>query len=269
MLKSRRPRAGFFMYASRRRQTAEAATPNGRGSVDLSRCGDRPILNHWLENASHVLDMPARPRLGSLRLLLSPFLRFGATLVGRESAWERVAMRLSPRVFGPGSQQPFAAYFEGASCVPVRSVDDIVAWLQTCEYVTDLELFHERDVWQHPGTFETLRRGDCEDFALWAWRKLAEIGVDAELVVGRVIGDDRSEVDRQHAWVVYRVSGTAFLFEPAGRIPSRMIRPLVDAMGEYVPHFAVNHHFETTAFVGCASDAHRGGLSWRDPARAV
>ena len=47
---------------------------------------------------------------------------------------------------------------------------------------------------------------------------------------------------------------TAFLFEPAARTPSRMIRPLADAMGEYVPHFAVNHRFETNAFVGCASD---------------
>jgi predicted transglutaminase-like cysteine proteinase len=36
---------------------------------------------------------------------------------------------------------------------------------------------HERE---HPGAFERRRRGDCEDFALWAWRKLAEVGVDAE-----------------------------------------------------------------------------------------
>ena len=64
-------------------------------------------------------------------------------------------MRVPASAFGPGSHQPFAAYFEGESCVRVRSIDDIVAWLQTCEYVTDLELFHERDVWQHPGTFET------------------------------------------------------------------------------------------------------------------
>ena len=133
-----------------------------------------------------------------------------------------------------------------------------MAWLQTCEYVTDIELFHERDFWQHPGAFESRRRGDCEDFALWAWRKLAEVGVDAEFCVGRVICDDRPEIDRQHAWVVFRVDEAAFLFEPAARIRSRMIRPLADAMGEYVPHFAVNHRFDTNAFVGCASDSHRG-----------
>lgn len=162
-------------------------------------------------------------------------------------------MRVPASVFGPGSQRPFAAYFEGESSVSVGSIDEIVAWLQTCEYVTDLELFRKRDFWQHPGHFEKQRRGDCEDFALWAWRKLAEVGIDAEFCVGRVICDDRPQVDRQHAWVVYRVDGAAFLFEPAAGSPSKMIRPLADAMGEYVPHFAVNHRFETHAFVGCTA----------------
>jgi hypothetical protein len=196
-------------------------------------------------------------------------VRLAARLVGRESAWERVAMRVPARAFGPGSRQPFAEYFEGETSVPVRSIDDIVAWLQTCEYVSDFTLFHEQDVWQHPGAFERLRRGDCEDFALWTWRKLAEIGIDAEFCVGRVICDQQPEIDRQHAWVVYCVDGTQFLFEPAARTPSRMIRPLADAMGEYVPHFAVNHRFDTSAFVGCASDVHRGSLSRHDPTPAA
>jgi hypothetical protein len=195
--------------------------------------------------------------LGGLRRLLSPLTRLVARLLGRESPWERVTMRVPASAFGPGSQHPFAEYFEGESSVHVGSIDDIVAWLQTCEYATDLELFRERDFWQHPWIFEKLKRGDCEDFALWAWRKLADVGIDAEFYVGRVICDDRPEVDRQHAWVVYRANGTEFLFEPAARTRSRMIRPLADAMGEYVPHFAVNHRFETNAFVGCASDSYR------------
>jgi hypothetical protein len=185
-------------------------------------------------------------------------LRLAAGLGSRESAWERVPMRVPVSAFGPGSRQPFAEYLEGESCVQVRSIDDIVAFLQTCEYVTDNELFHIPDFWQHPSAFEKLRRGDCEDFALWAWRKLAELGIDAEFCVGRVICDDQPDVDLEHAWVVYCVNGTEFLFEPAARTPSRMIRPLADAMARYVPHFAVNHRFETSAFVGCASDSHLG-----------
>ena len=197
---------------------------------------------------------------------MAPVLRLAARLVRRESAWDRLAIRVPATVFGPGSRQPFAEDFRGPSSVPVQSIDDIVAWLQTCEYVTDLELFHERDVWQHPGSFETLRRGDCEDFALWAWRKLAEIGIDAEFVVGRVVCEDSPGIDCQHAWVVYRVDRTAFLFEPAARNPSRIIRRLADAMDEYVPHFAVNHRFDTDTFVGCAADAHRGSVGCGRPA---
>ena len=84
-------------------------------------------------------------------------------------------MPISTTAFGPGSRCDFAHYFEGESHVPVASIDDIVRWLTSCEYDTDIALFHEQDVWQHPADFEQLRRGDCEDFALWAWGKLAEI----------------------------------------------------------------------------------------------
>jgi hypothetical protein len=197
--------------------------------------------------------MPAVSLRASVRRLLSPFGRLTARLLGSDSAWEPIRIRVPPSVFGSGSTQPFAQYFDGESSVRVESVDDIVAWLQTCEYITDAELFHERDFWQHPGAFEKRRRGDCEDFTLWAWRKLAEVGVDADFCVGRVICD--AGPDRQHAWVLFRVDEAAFLFEPAARIRSKMIRPLPDAMNQYVPHFAVNHRFETTAFVGCASDS--------------
>jgi hypothetical protein len=200
--------------------------------------------------------MPATLPAGSLRRLLSPFLSLAASFVGQASTWDRVPMRVPEVAFGPGSRQPFAEYFEGASGVTVQSIDDIVAWLQTCEYVSDAELFHERDVWQHPAAFEQRRRGDCEDFALWTWRKLAEVGIDAEFCVGRVICDDRSDRSRQHAWVIYRLDGAAFLFEPAARTRSSMIRPLADAMADYVPHFAVDHRFDTTAFAGCAIDVH-------------
>jgi len=178
-------------------------------------------------------------------------------------------MPVPATVFGPGSKQPFASYFEGESAVEVQSIDDIVAWLQGCEYVTDLEQFNQRDFWQHPAAFERRRRGDCEDFALWTWRKLAEVGIDAELCVGRVICVDRPDVDRQHAWVVYHLDGAAFLFEPAARTPSMMIRPLVDAMADYVPHFSVNHRFDTTAFVGCASDWRRYSPSRPERATSV
>jgi len=191
--------------------------------------------------------MPAASLRTSLRWLGSRFVSLSARLARRDWPWERVPIQVPARVFGPGSQQPFAEYFKGESHVRVGCLDDIVAWLQTCEYVTDLEQFQKCDVWQHPGIFEQRRQGDCEDFALWAWRKLAEVGIDAEFFVGRVICAE-TRIDRQHAWIVYRIDGTAFLFEPAARIRSKMIRPLADVMDDYVPHFSVNHRFETSAF---------------------
>jgi hypothetical protein len=164
-------------------------------------------------------------------------------------------MDVPAEAFGPGSRWQFAHYFEGESSVHVASIDDIVGWLGTCEYVSDADQFNERDVWQQPCAFERVRRGDCEDFALWAWRKLAEMGIDAEFYVGCVICGDGPGSARQHAWVVYRVDGKEFLFEPAARDRQRMIQPLPDVIDEYVPHFAVDRHFTSSAFVGCLLDA--------------
>jgi hypothetical protein len=164
-------------------------------------------------------------------------------------------MDVPATAFGPGSRRQFVHYFEGDSLVSVNSIDDIIAWLQACEYVSDIEQFHERDVWQQPSEFERLRRGDCEDFALWAWRKLIEIGVDAEFFVGRVVcGADRS-VARQHAWIVYRIQDEVYLFEPAARDRPCMIQLWSAVKDDYIPHFAVTGGCVTSAFVGCLSAA--------------
>jgi hypothetical protein len=162
-----------------------------------------------------------------------------------------------PAAFGPGSVCEFRAYFDGRSSIAVASIDDILEWLQTCDYVSDADQFHERDRWLHPATFEQAHRGDCEDFALWAWRKLVEIGIEAEFFVGRVACGEAAAA-RQHAWVVYRVDNVDYLFEPAARGRHRMIRPLNLVASDYVPHFAVDHLLRTWAFLGCVLDSYRG-----------
>jgi hypothetical protein len=204
-----------------------------------------------------------------LQRLRAELMRLAGRFSGSESPWDRITMPVPVTAFGPGSHRQFADYFEGDSGVPVRAVRDVVDWLCACEYVTDVEQFHERDLWQHPRAFEQLRRGDCEDFALWAWRKLAEIGVQAEFYVGRVVCSDAPEVDRHHAWVVYRAGGEDMLFEPALRDPDQMIRPLADVMDRYVPYFAINHRLDTFAFVGCILDADRHQPRHREPAGAA
>ena len=207
--------------------------------------------------------MPIRKSLRRLvRRVFSQVVRLAARVVQAESPWDRVPVHVPTLAFGPGSSRQFAHYFEGESSVRPESIDDIVEWLLNCEYATDADLFNERDYWQHPSVFEQRRRGDCEDFALWAWRKLAELGIDAELYVGRVRRPEEPGVNQQHAWVVYRVDGAEFLFEPAARSRQHMIRELADAMNEYVPHFAVNRHLRTCAFGGVVLDSrdrHFGG----------
>jgi hypothetical protein len=199
-----------------------------------------------------------------LRRLLRRLLLVTARLLPLDSPWERILVPVPAGVFGPGSRRQFAQYLEGRSAVPVETIDDIVDWLLGCEYATDAAQFSEQDVWQHPNSFEQTRRGDCEDFALWAWRKLSEIGIDAEFYVGRAIWGGEPGHGCQHAWVVYRVDGVAFLFEPAAKSREAMIRRLGDVMDQYVPHFAVTQGLRTVAFGGFLLDSRRARGNWWD-----
>jgi hypothetical protein len=204
------------------------------------------------------------PSRALTRRLLSWFFRVTRRFWPLDAPWQRVAFRVPVAAFGPGSRRHFGHYFEGESRVRIQSIDEIVEWLLNCQYVTDRTLFNEIDLWQHPSSFEELRRGDCEDFALWTWRKLAELGIDAEFFVGRVMNVEEPDVDRQHAWVVFCVDDAEFLFEPAARSRELMIRELTEAMPEYVPHFAVDGRLRTFAFGGFIADSdrrrRRGGL---------
>jgi hypothetical protein len=48
--------------------------------------------------------------------------------------------------------------------------------------VSDQELLGKLDYWQPPEDFEKRKKGDCEDFALWTWRQLLDMGYGAPLV---------------------------------------------------------------------------------------
>jgi predicted transglutaminase-like cysteine proteinase len=191
---------------------------------------------------------------GLFRRILSRFARVASTLHLAESPWHRVAVTVPAKAFGPGSRRHFSHYLDGESSVRIATIDEMVAWLLDCQYVRDVDLFKEGDLWQHPTAFEALRRGDCEDFALWTWRKLGEVGIEAEFFVGRVRCGADAASDRQHAWVIYRHNGDEFVFEPAAKSRDRMIRLLDEARDDYVPHFAVDGRFRTFAFGGCIYD---------------
>ena len=197
--------------------------------------------------------MTLRIGRGIRRLLgwmLNPLQRRLIRHIRVDDSWESVTSFLvTPQIFGSGSCRNFPWYMEGESTVPVSVVDDICVWLAECEYVPDEELFNECDFWQHPRTFEHLRKGDCEDHALWAWRKLIELGHPAELFVGQWFagGGDRHG---RHAWVVFERDGVRLLFEAVSKDQAGMIRPLSDARTEYSPHFSVDHVFTMRSHAG-------------------
>lgn len=186
------------------------------------------------------LFTPFRRALHQLRLRFFPV----------RDPWVRLPYEAPLVMYGEGARHGFDWVFEGGSEIPVSCFDDVVDWLGACHYETDSNLFREADYWQHPYTFEQLRRGDCEDFALWAWRKLVELGIDADLVIGRRVppGSENS----RHAWILYRDAGDEFLFEPVFRDRALAIRRVADVRADYIPEFGVSSSRRRYYFAGYA-----------------
>jgi hypothetical protein len=168
-------------------------------------------------------------------------------LTGRDAAarraattgdpWRRLDLEPPLAAYGPGAVDDFAQYLRRQSRIAVRTPDEIAAWLLACRYADDPMLLGEADFWQHPCAFEVVRCGDCEDFALWAWRKLVEADYHAEFVVGvRRRGDG---VSGRHAWVTYREPTGEFVLDGVERTAEAMIRPLALVREEYEPQVGV------------------------------
>jgi hypothetical protein len=110
---------------------------------------------------------------------------------------------------GPHPTFPMGRYISQPLSVQCATMGDVRNFLVTCKYVSDAELFGKRDYWQPPEDFEKRKKGDCEDFALWTWRQLLNMGYDA-----RFIGGSAGRYGSGHAWVEYFQDGKCFLLEP-------------------------------------------------------
>ncbi len=182
--------------------------------------------------------------------LSKPLARLLLRTVPLKNPWERFVSPVPLGRYGLGARRDFAWYFEGQSIVEVETIEDVKDWLLDCAYATDPDLFQEPDFWQHPCTFEQLRKGDCEDFSLWAWRKLVRLGYDAEFVAGRCIQPGCSETDHGHTWVVFEQDDDLFVFDPIIRARTHMIRPLDAVRNEYIPEVSVDGRFTRYAYAG-------------------
>src|SRR5258708_3269033 len=110
---------------------------------------------------------------------------------------------------------PMPAYVTQPLTVQCRGFDEIRRFLAGCKYVSDKDQFGMEDYWQPPEEFERNKRGDCEDFALWTWRQLINMGYNARYVLGTYDGPGTT-----HAWVVYEDDGW-FLIEPLAALAHR------------------------------------------------
>ncbi|MDH5181483.1 MAG: transglutaminase-like cysteine peptidase [Gammaproteobacteria bacterium] len=163
--------------------------------------------------------------------------------------WRGRHQNIPLRFYGGGCDKVFSHWLEGDSQVQVSSLDEIADWLVDCRYMSDLEHMGVRDHWQHPLMFEQLRTGDCEDFALWAWRKMIELGYECEFMVGKWLRNGRAGT---HAWIVYQQNDQIIIFETTGVSKDRMFKPLAQAAGEYIPFASVDHQVRKKVYPGIA-----------------
>ena len=127
---------------------------------------------------------------------------------------------------------PIGRYISQPLTIKCETLDDLRKFLKTCRTMSDKQQFGKDDYWMPPEDFEKARQGDCDDFAMYAWRQLLEMGYRARFVGGR-IGD--SPVG--HAWVTFELDGRHYLLEPQFRSQGLTL-PRLDAL-EYRPYVSV------------------------------
>lgn len=162
--------------------------------------------------------------------------------------WKWRFQNIPNKFFGHGCNHPFAHYISGESKVDIRNIDELCDWLLGCKYIPDYIKKGERDHWSHPDEFEYERSGDCEDFALWAWRKLKEMHFDADFTVGKWLHEDGRI--GTHAWVIVSHIDGDLILETTGRSKERMLKPLLAHRHEYIPFAAVDTELRKKVYLG-------------------
>lgn len=142
---------------------------------------------------------------------------------------------------------PIGMYVTQPLTLKCQSLKDLRRFLRTCHYVSDKEQFGKDDFWMPPEDFEKTRRGDCDDFAMYAWRQLMEMGYKARFVGGK-IGDSLS----RHAWVMFEKDGKYFLLEPQARFLGLWL-PRLDAL-RYKSDVSVDWDGQRTRFFSPTSN---------------
>lgn len=156
----------------------------------------------------------------------------------QQQIWRKKPAAVAYQRFGVGSLHQFDWYLGRQSTVSVKSIPEICEWLLDCKFIHDQALFAHPDMWQHPVDFEISRQGDCEDHALWAWRKCHDLGVEAEFVVGKMLLGNGNWGD--HTWVVLKDKKGSYTLETtAKKLELFHVMP-VQARRHYRPYYGMD-----------------------------
>lgn len=116
---------------------------------------------------------------------------------------------------------------------PVDDLQGIMRFLKSCRYARDLDASGTLEHWQTPWEFEKKRVGDCEDHALWAWRKCLDLSLPARFAFGFGPGGTG------HAWVQIHAR-TSWILETTEKSPHRTGVLALSEAWEYRPGISVN-----------------------------
>jgi hypothetical protein len=161
--------------------------------------------------------------------------------------WHRVEIPVDFRLLARGAPASFLAFFERECPLRLPNLEAVCDWLHACRFDSDRSQFGVSEHWQHPADFEARRCGDCEDHALWAWRKLVGLGLDAEFVMGRCNPAPETRWCN-HAWLHVHIGPKLVILETTATRRQAMIVPWDQARHSHLPTASIDHEFRTYAF---------------------
>ena len=104
---------------------------------------------------------------------------------------------------------PIGRYLSQPLQVNCTNFKEMQYFLKRCSYISDMKQFGKIDYWMPPEDFEAEKKGDCEDFSLWTWRQLINIGYDSRFVIGRA-----GPYGNGHAWISFTDEEKGYILEP-------------------------------------------------------
>jgi len=163
------------------------------------------------------------------------------TIPAAYDAVGKKVLRPFDRKRGPHPTFPMGRCVSQPLTVKCENLTEVRKFLSGCKGVSDEEQFGRDDYWQPPEDFEKTRKGDCDDFALWTWRQLIDLGYEARVVFGRC-----GRYGVGHAWVQFFTNEKCYLVEPQLHLLGEVL-PRLSTL-RYHPKFSVAWNGEMLSY---------------------